>query len=62
MVPLKNTGFDQILNTGTALKRTIRLRSEVDSLSALHVLSAADSARLGKCLDELHEISKQFNP
>jgi hypothetical protein len=59
-VPL-NTGFDQIINTGTALKTTIRLKAEVDSLTAQKSLTLADSMQLEKDLDQLREISKQFS-
>lgn len=56
-----HSGFDQILTTGAALRRTIRLKADVDSLSERKILMPEDSARLEKDLDELRAIQKHFN-
>ncbi|WP_183580283.1 hypothetical protein HDF18_13225 [Mucilaginibacter sp. X5P1] len=57
--PLSN-GFDQIMATGAALKETITLKRQVDSLTAKKVLSAADSTVLEKDLDRLQQINNHL--
>jgi hypothetical protein len=54
-------GFDQIMQAGFALKQTIRLKREVDSLTRINPMSNADSIRLLKDLDSLQHIAKPFN-
>jgi hypothetical protein len=58
-------GFGQILAAGAALKETIRLKKEVDSLTAKKALLASDSATLLSDLDQLrhlHQPLKQLKP
>jgi hypothetical protein len=57
---LINSGFDQILQTGTALKETIQLKRQVDSLAAKKALSLPDSAALEKDLDRLKQINNHL--
>ncbi|QKJ28374.1 hypothetical protein HQ865_00885 [Mucilaginibacter mali] len=51
-----NSGFDLILAAGTALGQTIRLRRQVDSITAKKVLTQADSLTLVRDLDSLQHI------
>ena len=53
--PLDN-GFNQILAAGTALKQTIRLRRQVDSITAKKALTKSDSITLVRDLDSLQHI------
>jgi len=57
-----NDGFDQILRTGSALRQTISLKKEVDSITSKTSLTKADSIRLEKDLDKLQQINKQIQP
>lgn len=63
IVPINpvSKGFSQIIAAGEALNRTIRLKRQVDSLSALKVLSQADSLQLSSDLDTLSDIRKSIN-
>jgi hypothetical protein len=54
-------GFDRILQAGTALRQTIRLKKQVDSLSKKKTLTRADSAALLKDLDSLQHIHRTLN-
>jgi len=56
-----SVGFDKIMQAGVALKQTIRLKRQVDSLTKSKHLSKADSIELLKDLDSLQHISKPFN-
>ncbi|SDE84218.1 hypothetical protein SAMN05216464_11012 [Mucilaginibacter pineti] len=51
-----NSSFDQILAAGAALKTTIHLRRQVDSITAKRVLTKADSLTLVQDLDSLQHI------
>jgi hypothetical protein len=55
-----NSGFDQILLTGAALKETIQLKRQVDSLTAKKELSLPDSVALEKDLDRLKQINNHL--
>lgn len=49
-------GFDNIMAAGAALKQTIRLRRQVDSITAKRTLSKPDSITLLRDLDSLQHI------
>lgn len=51
-----STGLGQILKAGAALRQTIVLKRQVDSLIAKDHLTAADSADLEKALDKLNKM------
>jgi hypothetical protein len=51
-----SSGFDHILAAGTALGQTIRLRRQVDSITAKKVLTRTDSLLLVHDLDSLQHI------
>ena len=51
-----NSGFDHILAAGAALRTTIHLRRQVDSITAKKVLTKADSITLVRDLDSLQHI------
>ena len=51
-----NGGFDRILAAGAALGQTIRLRRQVDSITAKTVLNKSDSITLVRDLDSLQHI------
>jgi len=51
-----NEGFDNIMAAGLALKRTIRLRRQVDSITAKKTLTQTDSLTLLRDLDSLQHI------
>ncbi|TSJ44392.1 hypothetical protein FO440_09495 [Mucilaginibacter corticis] len=51
-----DSSFDQILAAGTALKTTIHLRRQVDSITAKKVLTKDDSLMLVRDLDSLQHI------
>ena len=51
-----NSGFDHILAAGAALKTTIHLRRQVDSITAKQVLNKSDSITLVRDLDSLQHI------
>jgi len=51
-----SSGFDQIIKAGAALRVTIVLKKQIDSLSKKKTLSAADSAILLKDLDSLNHL------
>ncbi|TSJ39711.1 hypothetical protein FO440_18410 [Mucilaginibacter corticis] len=53
-------GFDKILEAGTRLKETIRLKKVVDSISAKKQLNTTDSIRLIRTLDSLRHIYPSF--
>jgi hypothetical protein len=50
-------GFGRILTTGAALKESIQLKAQIETLIAKDSLSKADSAFLGKAIDRLHQLS-----
>jgi hypothetical protein len=52
-----NDGFDRILETGAALKQTIGLKRQIDSLTTKGSLTHADSIALEKALDQLQQLS-----
>ena len=49
-------GFDNIMAAGAALKQTIRLRRQVDSITEKRVLTKSDSLNLMQDLDSLQHI------
>lgn len=51
-------GFDRIIEAGAALRGTIRLKKQVDSITKNKILSKADSAVLLKDLDSLQRIRR----
>ena len=51
-----NSGFDHILAAGAALKTTIHLRRQIDSITAKQVLNKSDSITLVRDLDSLQHI------
>lgn len=53
---VSDPGFDHILAAGAALQQTIRLRRQVDSITAKKMLTRADSMTLIRCLDSLQHI------
>jgi hypothetical protein len=60
VIPL-HTGFDKIERAGEALRKTIILKTQVDSIMAKKTLSPQDSAVLESALDQLQKMKKQ-NP
>lgn len=54
-------GLDRIMQAGAALKATIRLKKQIDSITRQHTLSKADSATLLKDLDSLQHIRNHIN-
>lgn len=58
--PLTN-GFDRIAEAGLALKQTIRLKHQIDSLTHLKALSHTDSLALMTDLDSLRHIRLTIN-
>jgi hypothetical protein len=57
-----SSGFDQILETGSALKQTIDLKKQIDMLLAKKELTAADSISLDQAVSQLQQINKHLNP
>ena len=58
--PVSN-GFDQIIEAGTALRQTIRLKKRVDSITKKKALTHADSTALFNDLDSLQHIHRTIN-
>jgi hypothetical protein len=56
--PITN-GFSRILETGAALKESIKLKEQIELLIAKDTLTKADSLFLGKAIDRLHQLSIQ---
>jgi hypothetical protein len=56
-----NDGFSEILRVGSALKETISLKKQVDSISAKKTLNKTDSVTLVADLDRLQQINQPFN-
>jgi hypothetical protein len=56
VAPPINEGFDNIMAAGVALKQTIRLRRQVDSITARKTLTKSDSLILLRDLDSLQHI------
>ncbi len=54
------TGFGQLMQTGEALRETIALKQQVDSLIAKKHLTKADSATLEKALYRLQQINQKI--
>ncbi len=57
-----SSGFDQILETGSALKQTIDLKKQIDLLLAKKELTHADSISLDQAVSQLQQINKHLNP
>lgn len=54
-------GFDRIMEAGSALQQTIRLKKQVDSLTKKTMLTKTDSAVLLQDLDSLQHIHRTLN-
>lgn len=54
-------GFDRILQAGEAISEMMRLRKQIDSLSAKKKLAPADSVFLDSALTRFNQLNKQFN-
>ena len=52
-----SAGFDEIMAAGKALRATIALKKQVESLTHKNLLNKADSAALLKDLDSLQHLS-----
>lgn len=50
--------FSDIMETGNTFRRTLMLKQEIEIIIGKDKLTAADSLRLEKALDELHDINK----
>lgn len=59
--PVLDDGFERILSTGAALKRTLHLRDKVEVLLSKAKLDHADSLELEKTLDSLGQLQHQIN-
>ena len=59
--PAMDDGFERILSTGAALKRTLQLRSKVDAILGKGKLNHLDSLELEDTLDSLGQIQHQIN-
>lgn len=53
-------GFNQLMGKSLTLRRMIRLKGFIDSLSAKTHLTGTDSARLGQALDSLAGLQKSL--
>ncbi|RZK42644.1 MAG: hypothetical protein EOO90_06285 [Pedobacter sp.] len=53
-------GIGEIYQVGTALKNTIRLKADIESILAKDTLSQGDSVRLEKAIDQLQQINKSL--
>jgi len=51
-------GFGQLMQATGKIRETIMLKQQIDSLSAVKVLTAQDSTRLTAALDRLQRLSK----
>jgi hypothetical protein len=56
-----STGFGQVMQAGEALRETIILKQQVDSLIAKKQLTKADSATLEKALDKLQQLNNHLD-
>jgi hypothetical protein len=54
-------GFSQILSVSAAIKQSLDLKQQIDSLSAKKILSKTDSQTLIDDLDKLHQLNKPFH-
>ena len=59
--PAMDDGFERILSTGAALKRTLQLRNKIEVLISKGKLDHADSLELENTLDSLGQIQHQIN-
>ena len=57
----KPNGFEDLLETTSALRQTLDVRKEVESLLAKPKLTTADSAELVKALDRLGQLQQHIN-
>jgi len=55
-------GFGRLLNTTSAIRATINLKRQADSLLALSALSHADSLRLDSIIGSLHQVQQSLKP
>ena len=56
-----STGFDQIMQTASAMREMTLLKKQIDSLSGKKQLNAKDSLVLENALDKFQQINHQFN-
>lgn len=61
-INIVNDGFDQIRTTAKAINETIRLKQQIDSLSAKRNLSKQDSQTLENDLDQLRQLNQIQRP
>ena len=61
-VNLVNDGFNQITATANAIRQTIQLKQQIDSLSAKKALSKKDSDNLEYDLDQLRHLNQSSKP
>lgn len=59
--PSMDDGFERILSTGAALKRTLQLRNKVEVLLSKGKLDHADSLELENTLNYLGQLQHQIN-
>jgi hypothetical protein len=55
------TGLSQIMQASTAIRKTLALKRQVDSITGKNTLCVADSLLLEKDLDSLQHIHQIFN-
>jgi len=55
-------GFDQLSHTAAVIQQIIRLKNQIDSLSAKQTLTPQDSILLEKDLDQLRQLQNQQKP
>jgi len=53
-------GFDQISSTAKAIRQTLQLKQEIDSLTAKKTLTKADSDLLDSDLNQLQQLNQYF--
>jgi uncharacterized membrane protein len=57
-----NDSFDQISTTAQAIQQTLKLKQQIDSLSAKRTLSKQDSQTLNNDLDQLRQLNQKNIP
>jgi len=60
ITPPVTPGFDQLLNAAAAIRKTIRLKKQVDSLSKKQVLSKSDSDTLWSDLNQIKPLTHAY--
>lgn len=56
-----NGGFEQILQTTSALKQTLELKQQIDTLLTKGALTRVDSIKLATSLDALQHLQQSLN-